>query len=82
MMFDGEHLCSRYLTRLRLLLGGQDTPEVLLEEGCSLLGIRGEISTVRYHQRQIGLLHSGGKKATSTFDLETQLVTALFQRLK
>lgn len=45
-------------TRLRLLLEGQDTPQVVLEEFCSLWCIRGELSTVNNHQSQICLLQS------------------------
>lgn len=45
-------------TCLRLLLKGQDTLQVVLEEFCSLWCIRGELSTVNNHQSQICLLQS------------------------
>lgn len=45
-------------TCLRLLLEGQDTLQVALEEFCSLWCIRGELSTVNNHQSQICLLQS------------------------
>lgn len=54
-----EQMRPRYHTCLRLLLGGQDTLEVLLKEDCSLLCIRGEMNRVHNHQGQICLLHSG-----------------------
>lgn len=45
-------------TCLRLLLEGQDTLQVVLEEFCRLWCIRGELSTVNNHQSQISLLQS------------------------
>lgn len=45
-----RHTCPR------LLLEGQDTLQVVLEEFCSLWCIRGELSTVNHHQSQICLL--------------------------
>ncbi len=83
-----EQVKLRYHTCLRLLLGGQDTPEVSLKEGCSLLGIRGEMSTVHDHQSQIRLLHSGKKESSLNYSpgiihmIQQHFVKDFFSTLK
>lgn len=56
-LWDKQHwyVCR---TRLRMLLEGEDTLQVALEELSSLWCVRGEVSTVHNHKSQICLLQS------------------------
>lgn len=65
-------------TCFRLLLGGKDSTEVSVKEGCSLLCIRGELSTVHNYQNQICLLYSGEEKEDSSYNLELIFILTSF----